>query len=994
MKIWAVVPVKALHRSKQRLASVLGPRREAFTRVLLAQALAALAGSRLVAGTLVVTGDPEIADESKAAGAETLLEEADLNAACTRGRDHVLRRGADLCMIVHADLALLSSRGIDALLTAYLARRSADGNSIVGLIRCHEGTGTNVVLLDPKLPFKPAFGPHSFAAHQLALGTRARELHSDEAAFDVDTAADFAMLRSMARHAPSRLQPFLALAEQEPDPMSLIDEPAEVLASRASCLRDWGHGSLVTYSPKVFIPLTQLCRDSCHYCTFAKAPRVVEQPFMRLDEVVATAAAGAKRGCKEALFTLGEKPELRYKLARTWLAEAGYASTVHYLAAVAAAVRDRTGLLPHINAGCLTVDEIALLRPVSASMGLMLESVSERLCLKGGPHHGSPDKAPAVRLATIENAGRQRVPFTTGLLIGIGETRAERIESLLAIRALHERHGHIQELILQNFLPKAGTRMATAPAAPAAELAWTISAARLLFGSHMNIQAPPNLNPATLHRLIEAGINDWGGVSPITPDYVNPEAPWPEIERLRQETASAGKILAQRLTIYPSYVQEAQTWLDPAMRRSVLHLSDGSGLGREDDWRAGRSVEVPLAPVPSRIRAASDIAGLLDGMISHSAEQIREDDVARLFEAREKDFETVCNTADSLRASAVGDIATYVVNRNINYTNICTYGCGFCAFSKGKRNREGAEKPYLLDLEEIGARASEAWTRGATEVCLQGGIHPNFTGETYLAVLRAVKNAVPAMHVHAFSPLEVLHGATSLHLGLSSYLRLLRDEGLGSLPGTAAEILDDRVRQVLCPDKLTAGQWLEVVETAHDVGLRTTATIMFGHVDNYRSWARHLLAIRDLQQRTGGFTEFVPLPFVAHEAPLYKLGRSRPGPTFREAVLMHAVARIVLHPHIEHIQGSWVKMGRNGMRVALQSGADDLGGTLMDESITRAAGALHGQEMTADDMRLLADSLGRVLTPRTTLYASKDIDGRPHSPRSSPVILTPAPSTR
>jgi FO synthase len=985
LKIWAIVPVKALSSSKQRLAPALGPRREAFARALLIQTLFALAGSRRVTGILVVTDDSEVADEARQAGAEVLLKEADLNAACALGLADVRARGADVCAIFHADLALLSPRGVDALIYAYLECRRAQGDSVVGLVRSQEGTGTNVVLLNPKLPFTPAFGAASFATHQLAAGSRARELHCDEAAFDVDTVADLEKLANGV--APVKLRPFLVLARPEADPTSLIDLPLETLIARASHLRDEGHGALVSYSRKVFLPLTQLCRDSCHYCTFAKAPRHVDRPFMSVDEAVATAAAGAKLGCKEALFTLGEKPEMRYNIAGAWLADAGFETTLHYLAHVAAAVRDQTGLLPHINAGCMTADEIAMLRPVSASMGLMLESVSDRLCAKGGPHYGSPDKVPAVRLATIAEAGSQRVPFTTGILIGIGETRAERIDSLLAIRALHERYGHIQEIIIQNFLPKAGTRMAKAIAPPTEELVWTVSVARILFGPHMNIQAPPNLNPGVLGRLVEAGVNDWGGVSPLTPDYVNPEAPWPEIERLQKDTAFAGKILTERLTIYPSYARAPEMWLDPGMRRWVLELSDGSGRGREESWRAGRSTEVPSSHVPARRTASAELLKLLDDIVDQRTGDIGHAKVERLFEARDSDFAAVCAAADGLRASSVGDVATYVVNRNINYTNICSYGCGFCAFSKGKRNREGAEKPYLLDLDEIAGRVRDAWMRGATEVCLQGGIHPNFTGETYIEILRAVKQAVPSMHVHAFSPLEVWHGATTLGLSLPVYLSRLRDEGLGSLPGTAAEILDDGVRQVLCPDKLNTSQWFEVIETAHNVGLRTTATIMFGHVEDYRAWAQHLLSVRDLQKRTGGFTEFVPLPFVAHEAPLYKLGRARPGPTFREAVLMHAVARLVLNPHVCNIQTSWVKMGRNGMRAALQAGANDLGGTLMNESITRAAGAIHGQEMTVEDMRSIADSLGRVLVRRTTLYAQNASEASPHRVAGSAVGL-------
>jgi FO synthase len=741
------------------------------------------------------------------------------------------------------------------------------------------------------------------------------------------------------------------------------------LTAEAARLRDEGFGTVITYSRKVFLPLTQLCRDSCHYCTFAKAPRHLASPYMSVEEAVAVASRGAQLGCQEALFTLGERPELRYRRARAWLDENGFASTLHYLAHVAAAVRDRTGLLPHINAGCMSPEEMALLRPVSASMGLMLESTAERLAEKGGPHYGSPDKLPAVRLETLAEAGRQKIPFTTGLLIGIGETREERISALHAILNLQQRYGHIQEVIIQNFVPKRGTIMADAPAADREELLWSIAAARLVLGAHMSIQAPPNLSPAPLPELIGAGINDWGGVSPLTPDYVNPEMPWPEIERLRSESARGGKTLAERLTIYPAFAQSPAEWLDPAMRRPVLELSDGAGLAREDRWRTGRSVDLPagFAASPRRTHRPPTME-LLDELMQNGAEYLERASLATLFDARGADFRQVCEAADALRAETNGDVATYVVNRNINYTNICSYRCTFCAFSKGTRKHEGAERAYLLDVAEIVRRTLEARERGATEVCLQGGIHPSFTGETYLDILRAVKSADPAMHVHAFSPLEVWHGATTLGMSLREYLTLLRAEGLGSLPGTAAEILVDRVRAVLCPDKLSTDQWLEVIETAHETGLPTTSTIMFGHVDSYADWAEHLGKLRDLQKRTHGFTEFVPLPFVAHEAPLYKRGQARPGPTLRESILMHAVARLALHPHFDNIQASWVKMGRAGTFAALGAGANDLGGTLMNESITRAAGATHGQEMTASDLRALAASLGRPARQRTTLY--------------------------
>jgi FO synthase len=612
---------------------------------------------------------------------------------------------------------------------------------------------------------------------------------------------------------------------------------------------------------------------------------------------------------------------------------------------------------------------MALLRPVSASMGLMLESTAERLAEKGGPHYGSPDKLPAVRLETLAEAGRQKVPFTTGLLIGIGETREERIEALRAIDDIQRRYGHIQEVIIQNFVPKPGTIMADAPAADREELLWSIAAARLVLGAHMSIQAPPNLSPAPLPELIGAGINDWGGVSPLTPDYVNPEMPWPEIERLRSESERGGKTLAERLTIYPAYAKSPIEWLDPAMRRPVLEQSDGAALAREDRWRTGRSIDLPAGfAAPHRRTGPSPATELLDELMQNGAEYVDRESLAALFNARGADFRRVCEAADALRAETNGAVATYVVNRNINYTNICSYRCTFCAFSKGTRKHEGAERAYLLDIAEIVRRTLEARERGATEVCLQGGIHPSFTGETYLNILRGVKAADPTMHVHAFSPLEVWHGATTLGMSLRDYLTLLRAEGLGSLPGTAAEILVDRVRAVLCPDKLSTDQWLEVIETAHETGLPTTSTMMFGHVDSYADWAAHLGKLRDLQKRTHGFTEFVPLPFVAHEAPVYKRGQARPGPSLRESILMHAVSRLALHPHFDNIQASWVKMGRAGLAEALGAGANDLGGTLMNESITRAAGATHGQEMTSSDMRALAASLGRVAMQRTTLY--------------------------
>jgi FO synthase len=733
-----------------------------------------------------------------------------------------------------------------------------------------------------------------------------------------------------------------------------------------------GHGRTVSFSKKVFIPLTRLCRDVCHYCTFARPPRRSERPYLTPEEVLVIAEAGRAAGCKEALFTLGDQPERRYAAARRALAELGANTTLAYLEASAGMVLRETGLLPHLNPGVMSVDWLRRLRSVSVSQGLMLETVAERLSERGGPHFGSPDKRPRIRLATLEAAGRARVPFTTGLLIGIGETRAERIEALLAIRELHERYGHVQEVIVQNFRAKPGTRMGNAPEPELEDQLWTVAAARIVLGAKMNVQAPPNLRPEGLAQLIDAGINDWGGVSPVTPDHVNPEAPWPHLKELERATEGAGRNLVERLAIYPELLAGPKEWLHPAVESAALRQQDTQGFAREDGWAPGAGEALPAAHV-ARIRSAAspsmssaELEGILDR--ATQGKRLGEAEIAQLFEARGRDFAAVCHAADALRATRCGETATYVVNRNINYTNICTYGCKFCAFSKGRHSFDEREKPYDLGVDEIARRTQEAWQRGATEVCLQGGIRPGYTGDTYLAIVAAVKSAAPAIHVHAFSPLEIWHGAATLGLPLRDYLARLKAAGLSSLPGTAAEILDDEVRAVLCPDKIKTAQWLQVMETAHAVGLRSTATIMFGHVDGYRHWARHLLRVRELQERTGGFTEFVPLPFVHMEAPIYLRGHARKGPTFREAVLMHAVARLALDPVIVNIQASWVKMGPDGAALCLGAGANDMGGVLMNESITRAAGAVHGQELSEVDLQRLIRAADRIPRRRTTLY--------------------------
>ena len=749
------------------------------------------------------------------------------------------------------------------------------------------------------------------------------------------------------------------------------DMSLDRLLRAAAARRDAAHGAVVSYSRKVFIPLTQLCRNVCHYCTFAEAPRKGRAAYLTLDEVLAVARAGAAAGCKEALFTLGDKPELRYQAARDQLSRMGYRTTLEYLAEAARITFAETGLLPHLNPGLLASDDLATLRKVSVSQGIMLESAAERLCERGGPHYGSPDKRPAARLETIRLAGEAGVPFTSGILIGIGETRAERIDALLALRDLHDRYGHIQEIIVQNFRPKPETRMAKVSAPALHEFLWTVAMARLVFHPAMNIQAPPNLSPGSLSQLLGAGINDWGGVSPVTPDYVNPEAPWPELAMLTQATKDAGKELCERLAIYPSYARELNRWVDPGLRTALLQRIDGEGLARVDGWAPGNREGLPAADlglIGARAVPRGEIGQILAK--AQSGATLLETEIVRLFHARGEDFSAVCKAADELRASMNQDTVSYVVNRNINYTNICGYRCQFCAFAKGKTSENLRGKPYNLPLETIQERVREAWERGATEVCMQGGIHPDYTGATYLDICRAVKAVAPAMHVHAFSPLEVSQGARTLGISLEEFLAELKRAGLGTLPGTAAEILDDEVRAVLCPDKIKTDEWFDVMRTAHRLDLRSTSTIMFGHIDGPQHWARHLLRLRALQADTGGFTELVPLAFVHMEAPLYLKGRARRGPTFREVVLMHAVARLALHPFIPNVQTSWVKLGVEGVKACLRSGANDLGGTLMDETISRAAGGSHGSQMTPEKMQELICSIGRMPLERTTLYGA------------------------
>ncbi|HEX4244705.1 MAG TPA: 5-amino-6-(D-ribitylamino)uracil--L-tyrosine 4-hydroxyphenyl transferase CofH [Acidimicrobiales bacterium] len=758
------------------------------------------------------------------------------------------------------------------------------------------------------------------------------------------------------------------------------NEAAELLSAdlgemqaEARRRRARAHGWRITFSPKVFIPLTMLCRDRCGYCTFAKAPARLESPYLPLDDVLAIAHAGRQAGCHEALFTLGEGPEDRYPSARSWLTEHGFSSTVDYLRQACRLVVDETGLLPHANAGALDAAELTGLRDVSASQGMMIESVNPDLAA----HRSAPDKTPERRLSTLEAAGAAAIPFTTGLLVGIGESREDRLATLTAIARSHARHGHVQEVIVQNFLPKPGTSMHNAPPCPTDEFLWTIAAARLVLPADIHLQAPPNLSD-DLGPLLDSGIDDWGGVSPVTADHVNPERAWPALEILRAATEAAGYTLAPRLTLYPEFANHPERWLSEPMRFPVLDAADAEGLGRDHPWCSGgefpppqllatpgspRAVSPPVATLPS---AGSPVGDVLAGVaLGH---EVGEDEIVTLFSARGPEVRAVAAVADTMRRDIVGDEVTFVANRNINYTNVCTFKCRFCAFSKGPLSLNLRGKPYLLELSDITERVAEAEERGATEVCLQGGIHPNFDGDYYLEVIKAVREASPTIHIHGFTALEVTEGARRSEVSLAEYLTLLREAGLKTLPGTAAEILDDDVRQILCPDKINTEEWLYAHRTAHTVGLRSNVTIMFGAVEHPRSWARHLVRTRALQHETGGFTEFVPLPFVHMATPLYLQRRSRRGPTFRETLLMHAVGRIAYRGAIDNIQVSWVKMGAEGVRQLLGAGVNDLGGTLMDENISRAAGASHGQMMDVDGFEELVAPLGRRLVQRTTLY--------------------------
>jgi FO synthase len=808
-----------------------------------------------------------------------------------------------------------------------------------------------------------------------------------------------------------------ALARSEAGKTLSVDEVTALLTARgdgldhlltvARRLRELGHGTTVTYSRKVFVPLTMLCRDHCHYCTFAKPPAPLDQAYLTPEEVVAIADAGRARWCKEALFTLGDTPEDRYPVAREWLEARGFSSTLDYLRAVAIRVIEETGLLPHLNPGVMSWESMARLKHVSASMGLMLETSSPRLSARGGPHFGSPDKIPAVRLRTIEDAGRLSIPFTTGILVGIGETPRERAESLLAIRELHRKYRHVQEVIVQNFVPKPGTAMRHAPPPGTEEYLAAIATARVVFGPRMHVQAPPNLSDEAYPRLLDAGIDDWGGVSPLTPDHVNPEKPWPQIERLAAATRARGLELRERLTVYPEFAIRPDPWIAGKMQAPVAALAGADGLaveGRRPEPVPWQDPDVQWKPREIALTFAKGAeAGLRDdalhvygdfdafeveatrrwaerrrdpkrlegdirrGLKKATAgrpDDINDEEAIALFQAEGEALEALCAVADDLRRDVAGDDVTYVVNRNINFTNVCYTGCRFCAFAQ----REVDHESYTLRLSEVADRAEEAWRYGATEVCMQGGLHPSLPGEFYFQLLDAVKRRVPEMHVHAFSPMEVLNGSARLGISFREFLEECRARGLGSIPGTAAEILDDDVRWVLTKGKLPADTWEEVVKTAHAVGLPSSSTMMYGHVDAPPHWVAHIRRLARIQDESGGFTEFVPLPFVHQSSPIYLAGKARPGPTHDDNRRVHAIARILLHGRIPNVQVSWVKMGIAACQLILRGGANDFGGTLMEETISRMAGAEWGIRKEPEELEDAIRAIGRTPVERTTTY--------------------------
>ncbi len=820
--------------------------------------------------------------------------------------------------------------------------------------------------------------------------------------------------------------------------LSARDEALTQLCASAARVRDAGlleagRPGIITYSPKVFIPLTRLCRDRCHYCTFATTPNNVSSAYLEIAQVVQIAKEGASAGCLEALFTLGDRPEDRWEVAGEWLSERGYSSTLDYLRACAIAVLEQTGLLPHLNPGVMSFEELSRLRPVAASMGMMLETSATRLFTeKGQVHFASPDKDPKVRLRTIEDAGRLSIPFTTGILVGIGESLLERGDSLLKLAKIAKTYGHIQEIIIQNFRAKEDTAMRNSPDADQQEYLACIAVARLIFGPRMRIQAPPNLSePSEFAALIAAGIDDWGGVSSVTADHVNPERPWPEIELLAYESQLAGFELRARLTIYSNYVQSVDRWVDPKVKPFISSLADQNGLAIPhviavgSPWQEnseglqslgridlGDSIDIrgrdsqmrsdfdsiyghwpSISDEFNQLRSTGSPAWKSSFMsvlskVSKNPSALSRNEALTLFAADGQELDLLVQAADEKRIELVGNDVTYIVNRNINFTNICYTGCRFCAFAQRKTDSDA----YLLSIQEIKSRAHQAWALGANEVCIQAGIHPDLSGDVYFDVARAVKEVAPEIHIHAFSPMEIFSGSIKLGISYKEWLQQAKDAGLGTIPGTAAEILDDEIRWILTKGKLPAKAWIEIVREAHLLGIKSSATMMYGHIDNESHWYDHIITIRNLQEETGGFTEFVPLPFVHYSSPIYLAGIARPGPTVRENRVVHAMSRLLLAGSINNIQCSWVKLGLHGpdgVLSLLAGGVNDIGGTLMEETISRMAGSTNGSLRTVSELEEIAQLAGRPARPRTTTYGAVSCDREAVSRRANIKQLFP-----
>lgn len=777
--------------------------------------------------------------------------------------------------------------------------------------------------------------------------------------------------------------------------LTATGEQFDRLLALAGALRDAGLAAsgrprAITYSRKVFVPLTTLCRDRCHYCVFVDTPGQLlkkhKPAYMSPEQVLGVVRQGQAMGCKEVLLTLGDRPEDRWPEARAWLDEHGFASTLDYVAHIARLVTAETGLLAHANPGVMSAEELRMLRPTAPSMGMMLETTSRRLFEEPGQvHYGSPDKDPALRLEVIDAAGRERVPFTTGVLIGIGETLRDRAESLVAIRDAHARHavngqGHVQEVIVQNFRAKPRTAMQGAPDADLLEYVAAVAVARLVMGPRMRIQVPPNLSDAAeFELLVRAGADDWGGVSPLTADHVNPERPWPHLDDLAERTAELGFELRERLTAQPEFVLDPETWIDPGLRPAVAALADpATGLaaveGASDDLgslsegapatetkrpeAAGRSEHVSSrsSAVAEPVEGRSTTDGLRSG-VRRIAEAAAADPLAlddaewvALLEATGDDLDALAATADDVRRYTVGEAVTLVVNRNLT--------------SSGLRANPSTD-PGTFTLDDVGAIAADAADLGATELCVQGRLADDVDPSGYLDIARAVKAAAPGIHLHAYRPQDVRDLADRGGLGLEDALAALREAGVDTVPGTGVKVLSERVRALVAPGDLEVDRWIEGITAAHHAGFRSTSVLFYGHVETAAERIAHLRRLRELQSATRGFTEFVPIPLPgpAGGVPLVA-GRS----PLDEHRAMVAVARLLLSGSIPHIQIPWTRVGREASVVLLQSGGDDLGGTLLDGRVRPEAGIEHGLELPVTDAAALVAPLFRPFRLRTTTY--------------------------